>query len=271
MKHLTAYKLFENNNDILNSVKDCFVEFIDEESIDIYYDYDNVLKLDLTIKSPVEGSIDLDSLSNVYKKNHEMIEDVKVALLRLKEQYPDIDEEIIFEGAWVEFENAMVGTLTITFYQEKPQTGLFYKKRGDNFIKVDDDKVRDILKLDKDVKLSIWSSGSSDTLKIDFPNETSFMKHMYRDYLTRRDELPSSFNNEGVEDALIINPELMERYQKLGNNFDKLKIEGEPFVTKIERVDGSGNQQRYYQNGVEMSKQAWYVSLKLNKKFEFSL
>lgn len=262
MKYLTAYKLFENNNDILNSVKDCFVEFIDEESIDIYYDdYDNVVKLDLTIESPVEGSVDLDSVSNFYKKNHEMIEDVKVALLRLKEQYPDIDEEIIFQ----------LDTMTITFYQEKPQTGLFYKKREDNFIKVDSDKVKDILKLDGDVKLSIWSSGSDDELKIDFPNKNSFMKHMYRDYLTRRDELPSSFNNEGVEDALIINPELMERYQKLGNNFDKLKIEGEPFVTKIERVDGSGNQQRYYQNGVEMSKQAWYVSLKLNKKFEFSL
>lgn len=263
MKHLTAYKLFENNNDddILNSVKYCFVEFIDEESIDIYYEDDNLVKLDLIIESPVEGSVDLDSLSNIYKKNHEMIEDVKVALLRLKEQYPDIDEEIIFES----------DTMSITFYQEKPQTGLFYKKRGDNFIKVDDDKVKDILKLDKDVKLSIWSSGISYTLRIDFPNETSFMKHMYRDYLNRRDELPSSFNNEGVEDALIINPELMERYQKLGNNFDKLKIEGEPFITKIERVDGSGNQQRYYQNGAEISKQVWYVSLKLNKKFEFSL
>lgn len=264
MKHLKSYKIFENNEDnLLQIIQDCFAEFVDNNSVDIYYDeYENVVKLELPIQSPPTGRVSLESVSNSYKKSHDIIEDVKVALLRLKEEYPGLSEDVQFD---TDGENHCI---FISFHTEAAQTGEFYRKRGDR-IEIEKDKLKSILKLDKDVKISIWSSGDSDTLRFDFPNKQSFLNHMYRDYVDRRNELPSSFDNEQVEDAFIINPELMERYQKLGNGFDKLKIEGEPLVTKIQRVDGSGNMQNYYSNGIEQSRQAWYVSVKLNKKFNY--
>jgi len=89
------------------------------------------------------------------------------------------------------------------------------------------------------------------------------MSHMYRDYVDRREDLPNGLsNNETVEDALIINPELMERYIKLGNNFSKLKIDGEDLVKKIEYISKGA---RSY------SKEEWSVSLKLNRKFRYKL
>jgi hypothetical protein len=261
MKHLKLYKIFENNeDDLIQIIKDCFAEFIDDNMADVYYDdYENVIKLELTIETPPTGRVDLDSLSKSYQLTHDVIEDVKVALIRLKEEYPGLSEDVQFST------NDEYHCISISFHKESAKIGEFYRKRGDR-IEIEKDKLKSILKLDKDVKISIWSSG---TLRFDFPNKQSFLKHMYRDYVDRRDELPTYFENEQVEDALIINPELMERYQKLGDGFDKIKIEGEPLVTKIERVDGNGNKQRYYQNGVEQSIQVWYVSFILNKKFKY--
>jgi hypothetical protein len=263
MKHLKLYKIFENNDNLLQIVQDCFAEFVDNNLVDIYYDeYENLVKLELPIQDPPTGRVSLDSISKSYQVAHDIIEDVKVSLLRLKEEYPGLSEDVQFD---IDGENHCI---FISFHKEAAQIGEFYRKRGDR-IEINKDKLKSILKLDKNVKISIWSSGDSDILRFDFPSKESFMKHMYHDYLDRRDELPSSFDNTPVEDALIVNPELMERYQRLGNNFSKLTIDGDPLVTNIQKVDGSGNMQSYYQNGVQQSRQAWYVSVKLNKKFNY--
>ena len=252
-------KKFESKSDFYQDVMDNFIEFTDDE---IAYSWKDDGFISFEFSLDIEPS-DIDNDIELTSKKLEILKDIKTSISRLEDKWGNL----IVRYKYHDFSSFIIEI----FEPNNTSFGDFYIKR-DKLIILDKDKIKDILKIDKNVELSVWSSGSSDrTLKIEFTNESQFMSHMYRDYVDRREDLPNgSFNNETVEDALIINPELMERYIKLGNNFSKLKIDGEDLVKKIEYIS-KGQSKSYYGTRGSYSKEEWSLSLILNKKFRYKL
>lgn len=260
-------KRFESKVDLYELVEECFIEFLDDGTADIWKD-DGFVGGEFSIsKWSGDNKIeDIDSAIQISKKQVEFLSDIKVAINRLSDMTPvliklDMDSDL--------------SSFVIKIYQsENLKAGEFWtmvetegKKQK---ILLNRNKIMEILKLEKGVELSIWSTGVGETLKISFNNRDQFDLHMYRDFLNRREELPNgSFENEVVEDALIINPELMERRRKLGKNFEKLKIDTDPLVSKIEYIS-RGQDRKYYGSGGSYTKEEWSINLKLNKKYKFS-
>lgn len=260
-------KKFESKIDLYGLVEDCFIEFLDDETAYVWKD-DGFIGVEFSINK-WSGDLeveDIDAAIELSKKQLEALSDVKVAVNRLSDMMPVLIKWEI---------DGDLSSFIIKIYQpENIKTGDFWTMvdTGGKKSKIllDRNKIMKILKLEKGVQMSLWSSGLDNTLKITFKGEKQFDLHMYREFLNRREDLPNgSFENEVVEDALIINPELMERRRKLGKNFDKLKIGSEPIVTKIEYIS-RGQERTYYGSGGKSTKEEWSISLKLNKKYNFS-
>jgi len=255
MKYLKRFE--SKSEDFFEEVSDVFIEFIDNNIIDIWKD-------DGFIGMEFYPNIEITEIESAIKYTSEVLEifkDIKVAISRLKEKFGDL---IIKYN----MDNDLSGFM-ISIYEPSSnnQSGDFYTI-SDNRVFLNTEELKNILKIDKGVNIGIWSDGSEQFLKIVFGNKQDFMNHMYRDYVDRRDELPSSFDNESVEDALIINPELMKRYWKLGNNFSKLKISGVNIIDKIEYIS-KGEEKTYYGTGGKQTREEYSVSLILNKKFKY--
>jgi hypothetical protein len=260
-------KRFESKVNLYELVEECFIEFLDDETAYFWKD-DGFVGGEFSIsKWSGDNKIeDIDSAIQISKKQVEFLSDIKVAVNRLSDMTPvlikwNMDSDLSsFVIKIYQSENLKVGEFwTMVETEGKKQKILLNRN-----------KIMEILKLEKGVELSIWSSGVDETLKILFKNRDQFDLHMYRDFLNRREELPNGFfENEVVEDALIINPELMERWRKLGKNFEKLKIDSDPLVSKIEYIS-RGQDRKYYGSGGSYTKEEWSISLKLNKKYKFS-
>lgn len=255
MKYLKRFE--SKSEDFFDEVSDAFIEFIDNDIATIWQE-------DGFIGIEFYTNVEITEIESAIKSTSEVLEilkDIKVAIFRLKEKFGDFIVKY-------DMDNDLSGFM-MNIYEptNDNQKGDFYII-SDNRVFLNIEVLKDILKIDKGVNIGIWSDGSKEFLKIVFRNKQDFMNHMYRDYVDRRDELPSSFDNESVEDALIINPELMERYQKLGNNFSKLKISGVNIIDKIERIS-KGEEKTYYGSGGKQTREEYSVSLILNKKFKY--
>lgn len=248
----------------MSVIRDCFIEIIDLDIIDIWED-ENKVGMEIVLPEMKKDRIsDFNNIVQHEKRRVSILEDVEVAILRIKDEVPQLSMNIYPEE----------GGLQIYFFETKPEEGQFYTKR-ERIVTLSPVAIRDILVLDKDVKIGVWrGSSGQQTLKIEFRNKRHFEEHMYREFVDRRDNMPGArtgFENEGVSDALIISPEYMERYRKLGNNFDKLKIDGENIVKKIVAVEYSGSQETIYINGVQTTRPVWYVSLLLDNKWKYTI
>lgn len=265
MKYLK--KFYESKEEDLDKIKDvvtdCFVEFLDSDAdAEIYVDgYDDPEWVTCAIPNtdfPDNEEIDLDEFRKYIKNSWNKVEDINVSILRVKDVFPDIE--------W-KFQKSEDGWYYVNFYLEKEKKFDYYTIRN-GVVGIDEKKLKEILNLDKDVKLGIWSSGSENTLRIDFKNKEHFDKHMYRDFYGRINELPNSFDNSEVEGALIIFPEYTSTYRKLGEGLKNLKIEEKPLITRITDVNYSGQKESIYRNGRSITEQVWKVSLGLNKDFK---
>ena len=252
MKYL---KKFESNSSFYEDINMIFIEFVDEDLAYIYEedDEDDCVGVEFILNS--DNLLDIDSAVSATSKRLEVLEDIKVAINRVKDKFGDI---------MIKYNLDDVNNFIIRFYKPAPvDKSSFYIKRL-NTIFLDEKSLKEILDLDDSVKVDIWS-GSNKILKIKFNGKEQFLKHMYRD---QRDLLQNSFRNETITDALIINPELMSQYWSLGKNFSKLKIDGIDIVTSIEDIS-IGQTKRYFGSQGEISKKEYSVDLILNDKFDY--
>jgi hypothetical protein len=186
-------KLFENfkESEFFHSIKDCFSDLIDDSKVEIEVDEDEVIVW-MSIKTNFRTT-NINDFLQCKEEEFSIIRDVKLALKRIVEVF-HIDYDIDCEFDVGEDDYQLVLRLTPGL----PKEGEFYKetKLG---IKFNYSKLKEILKLPRDVEISL-SSGSGYRLNFRF-----------------RDK------NE------------LERYKdKLIEDFMKLKIDGESLSGNVE-------------------------------------
>jgi hypothetical protein len=84
MKHINSYKIFENSEEdfFTQDVKNAFLEFIDYDHA-IFVEEDGEILIDITL--PVKNDFKtFDELLNYNRKRLEYLEDINVAINRLK-------------------------------------------------------------------------------------------------------------------------------------------------------------------------------------------
>lgn len=234
------------NEDFIQHVRDCFIEFSDKD--DLYLDIDDkgfislVFYLGEELKSP-----NVSELKSFYEDRLSVIKEIEVGFKRVKDDYPDF---------YYTSYNIKNSSLIFNVYPEV-KIGDFFRKSGDLII-LDYDKVKEILKLDKDVLVS--KPDNVDYLLIDFKNQDHFIKNMYRGNFPDTDDmLVSDFNHHNLD------------MMRLSSDFDKLIIEGEKLITRIESIMvGESESVKYYGGrsiGVlNANKQKWSITLMINKE-----
>lgn len=236
MKHLIRFneslQELESLEKILN---DYFAELIDESVAEVYIEEpEERVSLSVLIEMDEMEIQNYDSFIkyiNNHKKITDILEEVNIGILRLKNDYSNIDFDLnIFDNY----------EIIISFYPSIPIEGDFYKKRGNKII-LDKIKTRKILNLDKDVNIQCYDN----YLSLYFKNQNHFDKYI---------------NNQ--ENSLILN------YKSLNKIFYLLKIDGENIVKSINSID-NGRSETYYLNGVRTEKEYWSIVLKLDNKYKF--
>ena len=246
MKYLTKYKIYESEkSDKLFSIAyDCFADLIDDD-----YVYITNLEEDISIIVYIDRfnvvAGNFNEMIEIQKNKLDFFEDIKVSFLRLKSEYPEMSYHLL------EVSEEIIEFLVSA---ENEEEGSFYRKVGNKII-LNRKEINKILKLDNNVKLDIWQ-GNPNILEIEFTDKEHFNKHMYREFTDNREAMndPNTtaglFSNKNVKDALIINPEIGDK--KIGDNFDKLKIDNIPFITGISSISiKSGTGRRSYYGSVK--------------------
>jgi hypothetical protein len=215
MKHLKKYNKYSilesNDHKFLDIVKDTFQEMIDDDLIYLDEDEssDNHVLLSFSLDDNKSFN-NLDDISNHYKRIHNEIEDIKVSLYRLKDEYKNIKISIDLD------EDVHI-TITNNF-----EEGRFYLKNG-NIIKLDIDKIKDMLYLGKDVTVFLSHKSDNESELSIYLSKYQFNRYMYGD--------PNASSViEYFDNPLLINPE-SKRY--LGTNFRELKIDDDMLIDEL--------------------------------------
>ena len=155
-------KLFENfeNNELLNSVKDCFQELIDEDIAEIAdseqftEEFKSSIIISCTIPSGKSSSTSFDSFYSQKKKHFDLLTEVKSCVDRLKQVHSN-DVDVNFE-----YYSDSNGDLQIDFFisEGTGKSGDFWKISNDGLVRLDYDKLRVVLNL-PNVKFSKSFSG----------------------------------------------------------------------------------------------------------------
>lgn len=165
MKYL---KKFESNSSFYEDINMIFIEFVDEDLAYIYEedDEEDCVGVEFILNS--DNLLDIDSAVSATSKRLEVLEDIKVAINRVKDKFGDI---------MIKYNLDDVNNFIIRFYKPAPvEKGDFYFKRL-NTIFLDEKSLKEILDLDDSVKVDIWS-GSNKILKIKFNGKEQFLKHV---------------------------------------------------------------------------------------------
>ena len=238
MKYLKKFN--ESKESVFyDDIQDCFIDFIDRDDAYLEKEVDYIILSFFMKEKPEDQNV--GNLKKFYQKNLSIINEIEIGFRRLKDIYPNFyykseiwDSELYFEL----FENV--------------EEGDFYKKSGDLII-LDYNKIRDILKLDKEVTFS-----TEDYLYIDFKNRDHYIKNVYR----------GNFPN--TNDMLI---EHIENYNidkmKLASEFDKLVIDDKRLINSISDVK-KGEVVRYYNERGGSSETKWEIALVLNKDLKIT-
>jgi hypothetical protein len=240
VKHLIRFneslQELESLEKILN---DYFAELIDESVAEVYIEEpEKRVLLSVLIEMDEMEIQNYDCFIkyiNNHKKITDILEEVNIGILRLKNDYSNIDFDLnIFDNC----------EIIISFYPSIPIEGDFYKKRGNKII-LDKIKTRKILNLDKDVNIHCYDN----FLYLYFKNQNHFDKYI---------------NNQ--ENSLILNHRL--NHKSLNKIFYLLKIDGENIVKSINSID-NGRSQTSYINGVRTENEFWSITLELDNKYKF--
>lgn len=223
MKYLKKFNE-SKESDFYNDIQDCFIDFIDRDDVYIKNNDDHIILSFFMKEKPEDQNV--SNLKKFYQENLSIINEIEIGFKRLKDIYPNFHYETNFYGSELYFE-----------IYENVEEGDFYKRSGDLII-LDYDKIRDILKLDKEVKISLSSDGSYDytvnrtirNLIIKFKDQDHYIKNVYR----------GNFPN--TNDMLIFEithhaPTFSDLDRmKLSDEFDKLVIDGKKLIHRIESV-----------------------------------
>jgi hypothetical protein len=224
MKYLKKFNE-SKYSDFYNDIQDCFIDFIDRDSAYLENENDHIILSFFIEEMPKSPNISVSNLKKFYQENLSIISEVEVGFKRLRDIYPNFHYESKFYGSELYFE-----------IYENIEEGDFYKRTGDLII-LDYDKIKDILKLDKEVKFSHSSDGSFDYLSINFETLNHYMKNVYRgNFPNTNDMLIFDINHHNLD------------MMRLSSDFDKLVIDGKKLLDRI----------RYVKIGRE-------ISLRLNK------
>lgn len=178
-------KLFENfkNEELLENVKDCFQDLIDDDIAEIAdseeftEEFKSSVIISCIIPSDKSSSTSFDSFYNQKKNHFDIITEVKNCVDRLKQVHNN-DVDVNFEYYSDSDEN-----LQIDFYISEGigKIGDFWKISNDGLVRLDYDKLIDVLKIPK-VEFSRSFSGKiggndSYSLGVYFKNESELDKY----------------------------------------------------------------------------------------------
>lgn len=174
-------KLFENfkNDELLNSVKDCFQELIDEDIAEIadseqfIEEFKSSIIISCTIPSGKSSSTSFDSFYSQKKKHFDLLTEVKNCIDRLKQVHNN-DVDVNFEHY-----SDSDGDLQIDFYISEGigKSGDFWKISNDGLVRLDYDKLRVVLNL-QDIKFSKSFTGhGSYSLSVYFKSKEELDEH----------------------------------------------------------------------------------------------
>lgn len=159
-------KLFENfkNVELLQNVKDCFQELIDDDIAYIPEDVpDDVESIIISLTIPEAGRQEF-VMSNTFEdffqkkeKEFKLISEINNCIERLKKQHDetiDTNCDIYIDGS----ENLQID---IEISEGEPEVGEFYKIGKDGIIRLDFEKLKKYLNIPSNVKISISSGGTN--------------------------------------------------------------------------------------------------------------
>lgn len=240
MRHLIRFNESLKAQELEKIVSDYFAELIDENEAVVYLDEDDqkvifsisIQEDDADYGNTIEG---LQSWIDFKNKTVDLLEEVKIGVLRLKNDYPNLSEDFCF----------FIDELSVIFYLDKSEEGDFYKKRGD-FVLIDVNKIKKILNLDKSVNISFYN----DKFRISFANKINFEKYI-----------------NDSEKSLVI--DRYSRDRKYSKIFDKLTIDGNKIIDSISSIS-AGETETSHVNGIRQKQEVWYLKLNMNKKYKFS-
>lgn len=247
MIYLKNFNESESNRyELLNSVNTCFSELIDDghANVEDTEDGEEIVYVSVYFSEPPETQSFFEYAEYQNNRN-DIINDVKVALLRLNDIHSNLSVNLSLED-----EDSI--SLTII---NGVETGSFYKIK-DNLVVLDINKIKSILKIEN-ANVSMHGYNKP-YLKI------CLTKQLFMEYMYRGDE-SARYKNENVEDALIIFPELGKVYHKLGKLFDNLKIKEDDLciLFYIVHVRGTGSSARN-RRGEEYT-----INILLNEKYKY--
>jgi hypothetical protein len=233
MRYLKKFNENRKSN-FLEDVKDSFIDYIDYEKANLKLLEDKIL-LVFHIEKGSKNTI--KTLKNFHKNILEVINEIEMGFKRLKDLYPNFYYEYIFSGT----------ELTFHLFESVEEEGSFYKKTGSN-ISLDYDKIKEILNLDKDVKIDIFLGK---------------FKIYFKDGEDVKDFLEKNFTKNSYFD--IIKP---------SSNLNKLIIGGERLFNTDQYNIGeylnihngiiNGKISTYHKTSGTVRKKEWIISLLLN-------
>ena len=237
MKYLKKFNE-SKESDFYNDIQDCFIDFIDRDDAYLEKEVDYII-LSFSMEEQPENT-NVGSLKKFYQKNLSIINEIEIGFKRLKDIYPDFHYESGFYENELHFE-----------IYKSVEEGDFYKRTGDLII-LDYNKIKEILKLDKEVIIYYSTSGTKDYLTIDFKNKDHFIKNMYRgNFPNTNDMLIFDFNHHNLD------------IMRLSSDFDKLVIDDKKLITRINSVK-KGEEVKFYGVSGRGSETRWSVYLLLN-------
>lgn len=180
-------RLFENfkESEFFQSIKDCFSHLIDDDKAEIEVDEDEVI-----VWMSIKTNFRTTNINDFFKYKDEeflIISDVKLALKRIVEIFHiDYDIDCDFDVGEGDYQ------IILRITPGTPKEGDFYKETKHG-IKINYSKLQEILKLPRDVEISLSSSGRTNNLNFRFRNEGELER--YKDKLIE-DFMKLKINNE---------------------------------------------------------------------------
>lgn len=239
MKYLK--RIFENKkdiNDLYQSCRDIFAEILDESGNDseMFPDMDEIR---IYLSNIQDNSIsDFNQYYNIYKNHMELIEDVNVAIKRLKEEWNNIAIDFDIDGEEL--------VLTIGLTDNFSEGSYYTYNNKTNTVKFNYPKLLKVLGFGN-IECNLSTSGIQWFITFDFKNKESLEEF--------QDDLISEV------EKLKINGELLNQSGKYGS------VSGQDIIKKHEiRKD---YRQTYHQGGNTETKVVNQIIFPLNKKFEY--
>jgi len=182
MLDFKSFKLFESNDyqDKINAIKRCFNGLVDDEHGDFHYEdvegYRHLFYVHIDVPSNGTESIDFTTFYNINKEYIKRLDDVKIALTRLEDQYEFTHDFEYDRGDPGHPEEYFVLTFDLKTEQGAKQ-GEFWQIGVNNTYRFDAQKLRKYLNVNFK-SMSLSTNGKERSLYIFFGDEKDLEKEL---------------------------------------------------------------------------------------------